>query len=46
MKAAVCTRYGPPEVLEIREVPKPVLGENEVLVKVMASTFNSGDVRI
>lgn len=46
MKAAVCTRYGPPDVLEIREVPKPVLGENEVLVKVMASTVNSGDVRI
>ena len=43
MKAAICTRYGPPEVLEIRDVPKPVPRDDEVLVKVHASTVNSSD---
>lgn len=46
MKAAICTAYGPPEVLQIREVDKPVPKNNELLVKVMASAVNSGDVRI
>jgi len=46
MKAAVCTKYGPPEVLEIREVPTPVAEDNEILVKVMATAVNSGDVRV
>jgi len=46
MKAAVCTKYGPPEVLEIREVPRPVAEDNEILVKVMATAVNSGDVRV
>lgn len=43
MKAAICTRYGPPEVLEIRDVPKPVPRDDEVLVQVHASTVNSSD---
>jgi NADPH:quinone reductase-like Zn-dependent oxidoreductase len=46
MKAAVVTRYGPPEVVEIREVPTPVPGPNEVLVRGVATTVNSGDARI
>jgi NADPH:quinone reductase-like Zn-dependent oxidoreductase len=46
MKAAVCTKYGPPEVLKVREVPKPVVNDNEILVKVMATAVNSGDVRV
>lgn len=46
MKAAVVTGYGPPEVIEIRDVPKPVPGADEVLVKVRASTVVAGDVRI
>ena len=45
MKAAVCPAYGPPEVLKITELPKPVLRPNEVLIKIMATAVNSGDVR-
>ena len=43
MKAAVLTRYGPPEVFEIREVPAPVPRDHEVLVRVHASTVCFGD---
>ena len=43
MKAAVVTRYGPPEVLEIRDVPAPVPQDDEVLVRVHASTVCYGD---
>jgi NADPH:quinone reductase-like Zn-dependent oxidoreductase len=43
MKAAVVTRYGPPEVLEIRVVPVPVPRDHEVLVRVHASTVCFGD---
>jgi NADPH:quinone reductase-like Zn-dependent oxidoreductase len=44
MKAVEYTEYGPPEVLQISEVPKPVPGEKEVLVKVRAASVNYGDV--
>ena len=40
MRAAVHTRYGPPEVGEISEVAKPAAGEHELLVKVHAATVN------
>ena len=43
MKAAVVTRYGPPEVVEVREVPAPVPADNEVLVRVRASSVCYGD---
>lgn len=43
MKAAVYTRYGPPEVVKVMEVEKPLPKENEVLIKVMASTVNRTD---
>jgi len=40
MKAAVYTRYGPPEVVQITEVEKPVPKDNEVLLKVRAASLN------
>src|ERR1700758_1138578 len=43
MKAAVCARYGPPEVVVISEVEKPATGDNGVLVKVHATTVNRTD---
>ncbi|MGH1358646.1 MAG: NAD(P)-dependent alcohol dehydrogenase [Burkholderiaceae bacterium] len=46
MKAAVYAKYGPPEVVQIREVPKPVPADNELLVKVLASTVSSADWRM
>jgi NADPH:quinone reductase-like Zn-dependent oxidoreductase len=46
MKAALCTAYGSPEVMQIKEIPKPVPQENEILIKVSATTVSSADVRI
>jgi len=44
MKAVVCTRYGAPEVLQIREMPKPSPTDNEVLVRIRATAVTASDV--
>jgi NADPH:quinone reductase-like Zn-dependent oxidoreductase len=46
LKAAVYEKFGPPEVIEIRDVEEPKLKSDEVLVKVHASTVSRGDVRM
>jgi NADPH:quinone reductase-like Zn-dependent oxidoreductase len=46
MKAMVYTRYGPPEVLHLAEVAKPVPADHDVLIRVHATAVTSGDCRI
>ena len=43
MKAIVCTKYGPPDALQLQEVAKPTPKEDEVLVKVHAASVNAYD---
>jgi NADPH:quinone reductase-like Zn-dependent oxidoreductase len=46
MRAVVCTDYGPPDVLQLRDVPKPVPKDNEVLVRIRATTVSAADCEL
>lgn len=46
MKAVVCTKYGPPEVLQLTQLEKPFPKDNEVLIKLRATTVHIGDTKI
>ena len=46
MRAVVQDRYGPPEVLHIEEVERPVPGDGEVLIRVRASTVSQTDTHL
>jgi len=46
MKAIVCTAYGPPDVLQLRDLPKPVPRDDEVLVRIRATTVSAADCEL
>src|ERR1700694_1439486 len=43
MRAVVCTRYGPPEVLELTDLPKPIPRSSEVCIRIVATAVTASD---
>src|SRR5680860_1701617 len=43
MQAVVCTRYGPPEVLQLKEIATPVPRKNDVRIRILATAVTSSD---
>ncbi|RUS47419.1 NAD(P)-dependent alcohol dehydrogenase [Cohnella sp. AR92] len=46
MKAVICTKYGPPEVLQLREIPKPAPKKDEVCIRICATAVTASDIVI
>lgn len=46
MKAIICTKYGTPDVLKMEDVKKPIPTDNQILIKIHATSVTAGDVRI
>ena len=46
MKAAICTKYGSPEVVKIEERNKPIPKENEILIRVINASIQTGDCSV
>lgn len=46
MKAAIFNKYGGPDVFQIMDIPKPIVKDNEILIKMKAGTVTTGEVRI
>ena len=46
MKAAIWTKYGPPDVLQIQDVPRPTPGDDEILIRNRATTVTTGDCEL
>jgi len=46
MKAVICTKYGSPDVLQVQQVEKPIPKNNEMLIKIHATTVHIGDTKI